>query len=93
MKIMRKYWLPKIDFSLYAHIHETVLKHFQVNIDWIKESALLDLKTFYLEHLRMNINDLYFHLPQLKTLDYQHPPQHHKKVMYKLNNTSIKHPQ
>lgn len=37
MKIVRKYWVGRIAFNLYASIHEAIMRYFQINIDWIKE--------------------------------------------------------
>ena len=45
--------------------------YFQVNIERIPESAVSDLKKFYIDQLRMGYHDVYLHLPQLKQIEQQ----------------------
>jgi hypothetical protein len=69
-------------------MHEIVLRYFGVDIELIPEYALQDLRKFYLEHLKMNLNDVYYYLPQLKSLEYQ-KDQQDERPKYQLNKAKV----
>ena len=66
---MRKYWMGKLNKDVYWQLHQLVMRYFQVDIERIPESAVSDLKKFYIERLHMSYHDVYLHLPQLKYIE------------------------
>jgi len=69
LKVMRKYWVGKLNKDLYRQLHQLVMRYFQVDIERIPESAVSDLKKFYIERLHMSYHDVYLQLPQLKHIE------------------------
>lgn len=69
LKVMRKYWVGKLNKDLYRQLHQLVMRYFQVDIESIPEDAVSDLKKFYIERLHMSYHDVYLQLPQLKHIE------------------------
>jgi hypothetical protein len=83
---MRKYWIRTINYQIYCQIHQNILQSCRVDLERIPDRAVNDLKKFYIEQLNMSYNDVYFHIPQLKTYEAQ---QNEQRTIYQLNKHKI----
>jgi hypothetical protein len=88
MKIVRKYWVGKVHYTVYSQMQHFIFRLFQVDIEEIQEYAINDLRKFYLEELNMSFNDLYLHIPQLKNTDYLQQKDYSRTV-YQLDKNAI----